>query len=67
MVLLGSSAAQATAVTLTSLTGRLVYAAKLQLGAAPQALTALPALPAGVYVLRLTTATGTISHKLTRQ
>ena len=63
----GSSDAQDVAVTLTSLTGRLVYAAKLQLGAAPQVLTALPMLPAGVYVLRLTTATGTISHKVTRQ
>ena len=58
---------QATAATLTSLTGRLVYAAKLELGAAPQALPALPELPAGLYVLRLTTATGTISHKVTRQ
>lgn len=63
----GTAEPQATAVTLLSLTGRPVYTAKLSLGAAPQALTALPELPAGVYVLRLTTATGTISHKVTRQ
>jgi hypothetical protein len=63
----GVAEPQAVAVTLLNLTGRAVYATKLQLSAAPQVLTALPELPAGVYVLRLTTAGGTISHKVTRQ
>jgi len=63
----GTYELQATTVTLLSLAGRPVYNAKLSLGTAPQALTALPELPAGVYVLRLTTASGTISHKVTRQ
>ncbi|WP_210518644.1 FG-GAP-like repeat-containing protein [Hymenobacter terricola] len=63
----GSYQPQATAVSLTTLAGRPVYAAKLQLSAAPQALVALPALAPGVYVLRLITATGTITRKVTRQ
>lgn len=63
----GSYEPQAVAVALTTLTGKPVYAANLQLGAAPQALAALPELAAGVYVLRLTTATGTITRKVTRQ
>ena len=58
---------QATAVTLTSLAGRQVYATQLELSAAPQVLTALPALPAGLYILRLSTAAGTTSHKVVRQ
>ncbi|MBD2724019.1 T9SS type A sorting domain-containing protein [Hymenobacter armeniacus] len=63
----GSAEPQAVAVSLTTLAGRPVYAAKLDLGAAPQALAALPELAAGVYVLRLTTATGIITRKVTRQ
>jgi hypothetical protein len=63
----GTAEPQATVVTLLSLSGRPVYTAKLSLGAAPQSLAALPELPAGVYILRLTTASGTISHKVTRQ
>jgi hypothetical protein len=63
----GSFEPQTATATLLALTGRPVYTAKLMLGAAPQALAGLPALPAGVYVLRLTTASGTISHKVTRQ
>jgi hypothetical protein len=63
----GTAEPQATAVTLLSLTGSPVYATKLSLGAAPQILAALPELPAGIYVLRLTTVSGTISHKVTRQ
>ncbi|MDO7849403.1 FG-GAP-like repeat-containing protein [Hymenobacter sp. M29] len=63
----GTAEPQAVTVSLSNLTGRPVYAAKLILGAAPQALSALPELAAGVYVLRLTTATGTITQKVTRQ
>jgi hypothetical protein len=63
----GAFEPQTATVTLLSLTGRPVYATKLQLSAAPQALAGLPELTAGVYVLRLTTAGGTISHKVTRQ
>jgi hypothetical protein len=58
---------QAAAVSLSTLAGRTVYATKLALGAAPQALSALPELPAGVYMLRLTTAGGTLTQKVTRQ
>lgn len=63
----GSYEPQAVAVALTTLTGKPVYAASLQLGAAPQALAGLPQLAVGVYVLRLTTATGTLTRKVTRQ
>ncbi|WP_460555714.1 FG-GAP-like repeat-containing protein [Hymenobacter daeguensis] len=63
----GSFEPQAATVTLLSLAGRPVYEARLQLSAAPQALSALPELPAGVYVLRLTTASGSISQKVVRQ
>ncbi|GAB2847012.1 FG-GAP-like repeat-containing protein [Hymenobacter ruber] len=63
----GSIEPQATTVTLLSLAGRPVFATKLALGAAPQALAGLPELPAGVYVLRLTTAGGSITRKVTRQ
>ena len=63
----GSFEPQATTVTLLTLAGRPVYTAKLDLSAAPQALTALPELAAGVYLLRLTTASGSISQKVVRQ
>ena len=63
----GTAEPQATAVTLLSLAGRPVYSTTLQLSAAPQALTGLPALAPGVYVLRLATATGTLTRKVTRQ
>ncbi|MFD2721745.1 FG-GAP-like repeat-containing protein [Hymenobacter monticola] len=63
----GAAEPQAAALTLSTLTGRPVYATTLTLGAAPQALGALPELAAGVYVLRLTTAAGTLTQKVTRQ
>ncbi|GAB3850074.1 hypothetical protein GCM10028822_14970 [Hymenobacter terrigena] len=63
----GTIEPQATTVTLLSLAGRPVFATKLALGAAPQALAGLPELPAGVYVLRLATAGGSITRKVTRQ
>jgi len=58
---------QQATVVLSTLAGQQVYRAQLQLGAAPQELPALSALPAGVYVLRLTTATGASTLKVTRQ
>ena len=63
----GTIEPQATTVTLFSLAGRPVFATKLALSAAPQALAGLPELPAGVYVLRLATAGGSISRKVVRQ
>lgn len=63
----GTIEPQATTVTLLSLAGRSVFSTKLALGAAPQALAGLPELPAGVYVLRLATAGGSITRKVTRQ
>jgi hypothetical protein len=63
----GSFEPQATTVTLLSLAGCQVFATKLALSDAPQVLPVLPELPAGVYVLRLTTAGGSISRKVTRQ
>jgi hypothetical protein len=63
----GTIEPQATAVTLLSLAGRQLFATELTLSAAPQALAGLPELPAGVYVLRLTTAGGSITRKVTRQ
>ena len=58
---------QAARVQLFTLAGRSVYSTTLALSAAPQALPALPELPAGVYVLRLATATGTTTQKVVRQ
>ncbi|GAB3736936.1 hypothetical protein GCM10027594_17810 [Hymenobacter agri] len=63
----GQAEAQATTVTLLTLTGRPVFSTKLDLSAAPQALSNLPELPAGVYVLHLATATSTTSQKVVRQ
>ena len=63
----GQAEAQATTVTLLTLAGRPVYMAKLDLSAAPQALSNLPALAAGTYILRLATATGSSSQKVVRQ
>lgn len=63
----GQAEPQATALTLSTLAGRPVYATRLELAAAPQALPGLPELPAGIYLLRLTTAEGTSTQKLTRE
>ena len=63
----GQAEPQATTVTSLNLAGRPVFSTKLDLSAAPQTLNALPELPAGVYILRLATATGTSSQKVVRQ
>ena len=63
----GYAEPQAATVTLNTLTGRPVYEAKMSLGAGPQALPGLPELPAGVYLLRLSTPAGISTHKVTRQ
>ncbi|WP_345056917.1 T9SS type A sorting domain-containing protein [Hymenobacter glaciei] len=63
----GQAEPQATTVTLLNLAGRPVFSTTLSLSAAPQALTALPELPAGVYILRVATATGSTSQKVVRQ
>lgn len=63
----GQAETQATTVTLLNFAGRPVFSTKLDLSAAPQALNGLPELPAGVYILRLATATGTSSQKVVRQ
>lgn len=63
----GQAEPQATKVTLLTLTGRPVFSTTLDLSAAPQALNNLPELPAGVYILRLATATASTSQKVVRQ
>ena len=63
----GTFEPQAATATLFTLAGRPVFATRLVISAAPQALAGLPELPAGVYVLRLTTAGGSITRKVTRQ
>ncbi len=65
---LPGAAPQAVAVRLLTPAGRLVYAAEPRLSAVPRALPGLSALPAGIYLLRLTTADGqVITRKVTRQ
>ena len=63
----GQAEAQTTTVTLLSLTGRPVYSTRLDLSAAPQILSGLPELPAGIYILRVATAVGSSSQKVVRQ
>ncbi|MCC2547129.1 T9SS type A sorting domain-containing protein [Hymenobacter sp. BT175] len=59
-------APQPATVMLLTLTGRAVYSQKLELSAVPRTLPALPALAPGIYLLRLTTAAGTTTQRLTR-
>ena len=63
----GQAEPQATTVTLLTLAGRPVFSTKLELSAAPQALSNLPELAAGTYILHLASATGTSSQKVVRQ
>jgi len=63
----GSMEAQPATVQLFSLTGQPVYTGQLQLGAVAQAVPNLPALAPGIYVLRLTTAAGTTSQRISRR
>jgi hypothetical protein len=63
----GQAEPQATTVTLLTLAGRPVFSTTLDLSAAPQALSNLPELAAGTYILRLATAAGSSSQKVVRQ
>ena len=60
-------APQSATVTLTSVAGTTVYSATLSLSGQPQALPALPALQPGMYVLRLTTAAGTTTQRVSHR
>ncbi|WP_165903863.1 T9SS type A sorting domain-containing protein [Hymenobacter gummosus] len=61
----GTEPQPATAV-LTTLTGQPVLSAPLQPQAAPQRLS-LPGLAPGIYVLRLTTAAGTTTQRISHR
>ncbi|SNR39619.1 FG-GAP-like repeat-containing protein [Hymenobacter mucosus] len=61
------SGVQATGIALLDLRGQVVYRATLQLSAAAKVLPALPQLPAGLYVLQMTTAAGTTSQRVSCQ
>ncbi|MGI4884576.1 MAG: FG-GAP repeat domain-containing protein [Janthinobacterium lividum] len=63
----GAAAAVAATATLLTAAGQPIYSQALQLSGTPQALPGLPALPAGLYVLRLATAAGTTTQKVVRQ
>lgn len=62
----GTEAAPAT-VALCSAAGQPVYSQALTLSAAPQALSSLPALAPGLYILRLTTAAGTTTQRVSHR
>lgn len=62
----GSEATPAT-VALYSAAGQPVYSQALTLSAAPQALPSLPSLAPGLYILRLTTAAGTTTQRVSHQ
>ncbi len=64
VVLPGAEVSQAATVTLLTLDGRTVYSRALDLGPTPQALTQVPALAPGLYLLRTTTAAGTTTQRL---
>lgn len=64
VVLPGAEAAQAATVALFTTEGRQVYASSVLLSATPLALSGLPALAPGLYVLRTTTAAGTTSQRV---
>ncbi|RZK35595.1 MAG: T9SS type A sorting domain-containing protein, partial [Hymenobacter sp.] len=63
------NAATTSSATATLLTadGRPVYTSTVQLGTAPQALAALPTLASGMYFLRITTAAGTATQRVSHQ
>ncbi|MGI4761835.1 MAG: T9SS type A sorting domain-containing protein [Janthinobacterium lividum] len=62
----GADMPQAATVALLTLDGRTVYSRRLALSATPQALAELPTLAPGLYVLRTTTAGGTITQRINR-
>ncbi|RSK42403.1 T9SS type A sorting domain-containing protein [Hymenobacter perfusus] len=59
--------AQPATVTLSTLTGQKVYRSQSVLSLVAQLLPGLPTLKAGVYVLRLTTATGSTAQRVVRR
>jgi hypothetical protein len=60
----GMQAPQAATITLLTLDGRIVYSHSIALSAVPQALSELPTLTPGLYLLRTTTATGTTTQRV---
>ena len=60
----GMEAPRAATVALLTLDGRTVYSYHLALSAAPQALSGLPTLTPGLYLLRITTAAGTTTQRV---
>jgi hypothetical protein len=60
----GTEASQSATIALFTLDGHQVYRWSLLLSATPQALDGLPTLPAGLYLLRTTTAAGTTTQRL---
>ena len=58
---------QATQVELLALTGQPVFRSQLTLGAAAQALTLPASLAPGSYVLRVSTATGTLTQRVSKR
>jgi hypothetical protein len=62
----GTEATPAT-VALYSAAGQPVYSQPLTLSAAPQALPSLPVLAPGLYIMRLTTAAGTTTQRVSHQ
>jgi hypothetical protein len=65
----GAAGTEATPVTvaLYSAAGQPVYSQALTLRAAPQALASLPVLAPGLYILRLTTAAGTTTQRISHR
>lgn len=61
------SEAQLATVTLSTLAGQSVYRRQQALSSVAQLLPGLPTLKTGVYVLRLTTATGTTTQRVVRR
>ena len=60
----GATVAQAATVALYTCEGSQVYVGDVQLSAAPLALSGLPTLAPGLYVLRTTTAAGTTTQRV---
>ena len=61
------SEVQSATVTLTTLAGQQVYRSQQALSSVAQPLPGLPTLKTGVYVLRLTTATGSTAQRVVRR
>jgi hypothetical protein len=66
IMLPGAEDAQAASVALFTTEGRQIYASSVQLSATPLALSGLPTLAPGLYILRTTTAAGTTTQRISR-